>query len=406
MRYLLVLGLALTIAACASTGAVNDGNQVSGEASLVDETISRAVVDRPLLPQGKPGDLSLFYPKQKTSGVKLDYASWDDILGAIVFNMGPSTRQIAPTVTPPSGTRFVLGHESPLRLEGNRIFFSFMNDEILSALAEYKTDLIAIADRYDIAAMDRNEQLAFWINLSNVTVIEAIASNYPVKRPSQLKPGPDNAPLDEAKLITIRGVPMSLNDIRTKIVYQHWSSPQVIYGFFRGDIGGPRIHTRALTPATMASRLDANAREFVNSLRGVSESRTELQVSRIYEEARPYYFEDWPDSLVSHLRDYMRDEVIDDVDLAAPVGFNRYETIIADMAGGDTTTSLAATQVTELQGPTGGPGIGPYRNLRLPPQVQRMYGEMQQKLEVLQKRGWARGRVVIEDLPTEDPEVE
>ena len=404
MRYFLALGLALTVAACASTGAVDDGDRNSGATALVDETISRAVVDRPLLPQGTPGDLSIFYPTEQTSGVKLDYATWDDILGAIVFNMGPSTRQIAPTVTPPSGTRFVLGHDSPLRLEGNRIFFSFMNDEILAALAEYKSDLIAIADRYDIAAMDRNEQLAFWINLSNVTTIEAIARNYPVKRPSQLKLGPNKAPLDEAKLITIRGVPMSLKEIRTEIVYSHWNSPRVIYGFFRGDIGGPRIHTRALTPATLASRLDANAREFVNSLRGVSESRTELQVSRIYEEARPYYFDDWPGSLINHLRDYMRDEVVDDVDLTAPVDFNRYETIIADLAGGDTTTSLAATQTRQVRDGPG--GAFAYRSLSLPPQVQRMYGEMQQKLEVLQKRGWARGRVVIEDIPTEDPTVD
>jgi hypothetical protein len=405
MKIFVCLLIALGLFACASGDprVITSVDQIERDRSLVDETISRAVADRPLLPQGTPGDLSIFYPKETTSGVQLDYETWDEMLRAIVFNMGPSTRQIAPTVTPPAGTRFVLGHESPLRLEGNRVFFSFMNDDLLTALTEYKNDLIAIGDRYDIAAMRKNEQLAFWINLSNVVTIEKIAREYPVKRPAQMKLGPDKQPFDDAKLITMRGVPISLKDIRTKIIYPHWESPEVIYGFFRGDIGGPRIHTRAFTAATVATRLDANAREFVNSLRGVSENRSELLVSRVYEEAQPYYFLSWPADLKAHFRKHMRDEVLESVDLSAPVKFARYEIIIADMAGGDRTTSLAATQTRDLSSVG---GAFAYRSLSLPPQVQRMYGEMQQKLEVLQRRGWARGRVVIEDVPTDDPEVE
>lgn len=403
MRIFCATAAAAVLAACASgnPNAVTSIDQLE-KPGLVDADAQRAVADRPLLPPGAPGDLSIFYPKETTSGVALDFAAWDDILGAIIFNMGPSTRTIASTVTPPSGTRFVLGHDSPLRLEGNRVFFSFMNDELISALTEYKNDLIAIGDRYDIAAMRKNEQLAYWINLSNVVTIEAIARNYPVKRPSQLKLGPDDEPFDEAKLITIRGVSMSLNDIRTKIVYPHWDSPEVIYGFFRGDIGGPRIHTRAFTAGTLATRLDANAREFVNSLRGVSQTRQNLMVSKVYEEARPYYFEDWPRDLIAHFRAHMRDNVVEDVDLSAPVKINRYETMIADMAGGDTTTSLAATQTRDAAGIGGAFLYGPSS---MPPQVRRLYSEMQQKLEILQKNGWARGRVVIEDIPTPDPDV-
>lgn len=397
------------LAACSTTG-VSEGDKatVAKDVALVDASTARAASDLPLLPQGEPGDLSIFQPKDATSGAKLDYGAWDDMLGAIVFNMGPSTRQIAPSVVPPAGTRFVLGHDSPYRLEGNRIFFSFLNENIIDALTEYKKDLISIGDRYDIAAMARNEQLAYWINLSNVTTIEAIARQYPAKYPSQLEFGPDKLALDEAKLITIRGVPLSLEDIRTKIVYANWESPEVIYGFFRGDIGGPRIHTRAFTPGTLASRLDANAREFINSLRGVSGRQNRLLVSRIYEEARPYFFEDWPSDLIAHLRNHLRDDVVEDLDLSAQVGFTPYETVIADLAGGSTTTSLAATQVVEgdKRGVSAAPGIGPYRSLRVPPSVARMVTEMEFKLEVLQKRGWARGTVVIEDIPTDDPDVD
>lgn len=404
--YRIAIGvIALGLAACTS----NDANEPRTSRSssepleLIDETVERAAAERPLLPLAAPGDFSVFVPKDQANGVKLDFATWDDMLGAIVFNMGPSTRQSASTPTPPTGTRFVQGHDSPLRLEGNRVFFSFMNDELIDALTEYKKDLIAIGDRYDIAAMAKNQQLAYWINLHNVTVIEAVARNYPVKRPSSLKFGEDKALLDEALLVTIRGVPLSLKDIREEIVYKNWSSPRVIYGFFRGDIGGPRIHTRAFTAATVASRLDANAREFANSLRGVSEGRATLRVSRVYDEARPFYFPNWPVDLRAHLRNYMRDDVLEDVNLNAPLEVNRYEADIADMAGGDTTTSLAATQTRDLSAIGGAFAYSPGA---MPPQVRRIYREMQVKLQELQQRGWARGTVVIEDVPTEDPTVD
>lgn len=409
MKLWMIAAVGAFLSACASNGLESaGGGSADSENALVDETVARAFEDRPLLPQGEPGDLSIFFPKPQTSGVRLDYATWNDMLRSITFNMGPSTRQRAPSVKAATGTRFVDGHDSPYRLEGNRIFFSLMNEKLISAISEYKDDLIAIGDRYDIAAMNRNEQLAYWINLSNVVTIETIARNYPVKAPSQLRLGDDGARFDEAKIITIRGVALSLNDIRTRIVYPNWTSPEVIYGFFRGDIGGPRIQMSAYSAATAASKLNSNATEFVSSLRGVQDRQGVLYVSKIYDEARPYYFEEWPADLRAHLRKHMRDEFLDDVEFDGRVRFGSYETAIADMAGGDTTGSIAATQVV-VDGPNGSPVAGGafYNSpVGLPPSIRRMYREMERKLEVLQKRGWARGRVVIEDLPTEDPDID
>ena len=131
------------------------------------------------------------------------------------------------------GTRFIYGHDSRLRLEGNRVAFSF--------LTEYRQDLERVGSTLDIKRFPRNEQLAFWFNLHNVAVIEALASRYPLTQTVDTKFGPDELPLDDAKLITIGGVPLSPRDIRERIVYANWKDRKVIYGFWRGEIGGPSI---------------------------------------------------------------------------------------------------------------------------------------------------------------------
>ncbi|MEM9168123.1 MAG: DUF547 domain-containing protein [Pseudomonadota bacterium] len=405
-NWILTAGAAALLAACTSTSTgpsgAPRGEYTFDDADLVDEEASAQIEQRPLLPKAGPGEISIFVPKaRQTNKVRIDYAAWDDILGSIVFNMGPSTRQTASTVRPTTGTRFVLGHESPFRLEGNRVFFSFMNEEVLTALREYRADLINIGDRYDISGMARNEQLAYWINLHNVLVIETIAANYPVKQPSRLRIGEERVRFDDAKIATLRGVQLSLKDIRTRIIYPNWKSPEVIYGFFRGDIGGPRIASRAFTASNVSSQLIGNANEFVNALRGVSRGRREtVSVSRIFEEARPYYFREWPDALKDHLRAHMREDVQTEVNLNGfDIDFVRYEETVADLAGGEPWTSLAASQVVDAFGT-------PIQGLRLPAQISRLYRELDQKLLELNQRGWARGRVVIEDIPTIDEDVQ
>lgn len=309
-----------------------------------------------------------FVPSASPNANRIDYSIWDEALSYIVFRMGRSLRQDPGIPSPGLGSRRIYGHDSRYRLEGNRITFSLLNPKVIATFTEYREDLERTADLIEITSLGRNEQLAFWINLHNVAVIEQVALGWPVRQPRELQI--DGVPLDDARFITVRGVKMSPRDIRTRIVYPNWKDPRVIYGFFRGEIGGPSIQPDAFDGENVGTLLESGAHEFVNSLRGTQKSGVNLLVSRIYEEARPFYFRDWPTDLRAHVARFADDEVTAILNETSTVQANIYEADIADMAGGvrEPTYSYITSDDRLV-------------SFRIPQGMQRMLREHQEKVE-------------------------
>jgi hypothetical protein len=278
----------------------------------------------------------------------------------------------------------VFGHDSRYRLEGNRVAFSFMNQEVIASLSEYRRDLEELPNTVNLTALGRNEQLAYWINLHNVAVIEQIALAYPVSRPSLIRVGGDSRPLDETPFITVAGVKMSPKDIRTKIVYPHWQDPKIMYGFFRGEIGGPSIQREAYSAEKLDTLLEESAREFVNSLRGTQRSGSKLLVSQIYREVQPYYFTDWPGDLKAHLREYGTEDVQAMIDATSGVDATLYEADIADLNKGETEPSYG--NVVSNDG---------YKSIRIDGAIARLMAERKQKMEKILQQDDVEGRVIV-----------
>ena len=351
-----------------------------------------------------------FKPVASSQVTTLDWSYWNRALEWFVFGMGPSLRQMAPTRSASIGTRSIFGHNSRYRLEGNRVAFQFLRDDQREELTEYREDLERIASEVNIASLPRNEQLAFWINLHNVAMIEQIALAYPVMSPSKVEIG--GVPLDEAKFISVAGVVMSPKDIRTRIVYPNWSDPRVIYGFFRGDIGGPSISRQAYQGKRIAKQLANNATEFVNALRGVDRGGSTMRVSRIYEEAQPFYFKDFKRDLRAHIADYADTDVRTILASTSEIEPSIYETDIADLSKGErepiysNTDECATTPTTRSRGfgdATNG-GSCPVR-IDIPLAVQRFDIERREKIARLIKAGRI-GSVTVQQTEKEGTEVE
>lgn len=336
---------------------------------------------------GAAGAYAVFEPKVTRPNAEIDYTVISDALELMVFNLGPSLRIRARPKLASAGTRFVRGHDSPYRLEGNKIFFDQFDEETIASLHEYVVSLESIGNSGQIPTLSRDEQLAYWFNLHNMIVIDQIAQAYPVETPSRIKIGPEKAPLHEAKLVTIQGVPLSLRDIRENIVYRYWDDPRVIYGFFHGDLGSPSIHDEAYTGAEIARQLDRSGREFVNALRGVAAGANTIFVSKHYFEARAGLFPNWPDDLKAHLREFAGDDVRLILDTKTTVTAMQYPDTVADLVGGDPRHEILAN----LQG--GG---------SVPPQMAEFVEEVRLKFRELRQRGQLGARVVIIDIPTED----
>jgi hypothetical protein len=333
------------------------------------------------------GAFEQFKPKANQVNTRIDYSIWNDALSNLVVRMGKSIREGAPRPDPGIGTRRVYGHDSRFRLEGNRVGFSYFSDEITQSLTAYRLDLEEMASTIDVSTLTKNEQLAFWMNLHNVAIIEQIALEYPLSQPSKLKIGDTGMLLDDAPFITINNVKMSPKDIRTKIVYPNWTDPRVIYGFFRGDIGGPSIQRKAFDASNLSELLDLSAREFINSLRGTQKSGSTMQVSDIYKEARPFYFNDWPASLKTHYNVFADVDVKEIMAKTSAVEPSIYETDIADLSKGVRDPEF------NFKDPADGP-----QAIGLPAAIRRLMIERQQKIEKIIRRGDRQGTVEFIDI--------
>ena len=339
--------------------------------------------------------IARFTPRETTSTARVDYSFLARALDYMVLRMGISSREGLSRPEPTIGSRQLYGHDSRYRLEGNRVVYSFLKDSEIEPLTDYLRELEALGTEMDITSLPREEQLAYWINLHNVAVIEAIARNYPLKSPSRMMLDGQRVVLDELKLVTVAGVSLSPRDIRTRIVFPNWSDPSVIYGFTRGEIGGPSIQRRAFTGENAQELLDNSAREFVNSLRGVESYGKELQVSRIYAEAAPFYFPALGDDLREHLRLYAGEDVTGLIDSKPELVINQYEDRIADLAGGE--REMVYSQV-EIDGKPAGSMITP--------SIARLLNERYEKLEKLRRRGELRGRVIVLTPPSAEEAAE
>ncbi|MEP5938166.1 MAG: DUF547 domain-containing protein [Erythrobacter sp.] len=337
-------------------------------------------------------EFATFTPIDNPVRNRIDYEIWDEAMNALVFRMGKSLRQNPGRPDAGMGSRRIYGHDSRYRLEGNRIMFSFLDNQVINTFTEYRQDLERVGTELDISTLARNEQLAFWINLHNVTVIEQIANAWPVRQPREIEV--DGVPMDEAKLVTVKGVSMSLKDIRTQIIYPNWRNPKVIYGFWRGDIGGPSIQSEAYTAQNVGRLLDKSAGDFVNSLRGTQKRSDRLQVSEIYDEARPYYFADWDEDIRTHIASHADDDVTELLQETNSVEAVISEPDIADLAGGVREPSYS--NITS---------DGSSTSFRVPQGMARLLTEHQTKIERMIREG-RTGTVTFQNiaLPGEEGE--
>lgn len=341
----------------------------------------------PAAAQAVPSDAALatFAPYATPNNDQIDYSIWDEAMKNLVVSMGPSLRESAPRPEPSMGTRRQYGHSSRYRLEGTRVMFSFLDAEIIASFTEYRQDLENTASIVDIQALSRNEQLAYWINLHNVALVEQIAKAWPVRQPRDIMV--DGVPLDEARFITVEGIKLSPRDIREKIVYRHWKDPAVIYGFWRGEIGGPALQREAFNGRDVGDQLERAAREFANSRRGVERRGSTLHVSLFYGEAAPFFFPEFESDLRAHLGKYVEGKVAEMLAESEVVKASLYEHDIADLSGGRR-------------------GNPYFAEGRLDPGAARLLAERRRKLEYVERKLPRTGTVTFSNivLPGDPPD--
>lgn len=162
----------------------------------------------------------------------------------------------------------------------NRVRYGAVTPEDRAALKSYLKKLQSIP----ISTYNRPEQKAYWINLYNALTVNLILSRFPVESilDINISPGLFSRGPWGAKLLTIEGEKLSLDDIEHRILRPIWKDTRVHYAVNCASLGCPNLQPVAYTSDNLDLLLEQGAREHINHPRGVAIKDGKLRVSSIY----------------------------------------------------------------------------------------------------------------------------
>lgn len=162
----------------------------------------------------------------------------------------------------------------------NRLNYARVAPEDHTALAHYVKSL----ERVAVSGYSRAEQRAYWINLYNAKTVELILTRFPVKsiRDINISPGLFSSGPWGAKLMTVEGEKLALDDIEHRILRPIWKDNRIHYAVNCASLGCPNLQPVAFTAENTDSLLERGAGEYINHPRGVSLHSGKLHVSSIY----------------------------------------------------------------------------------------------------------------------------
>lgn len=257
------------------------------------------------------------------SVITIDYADLDYVLDAAVLMSGPPSRKKSKAASASVSTRLKNNYNILTTNAGNRIMFEEFKKkpEMAAVISTIRASLESVPAEIPLNSLNKKEQIAFWLNLYNVVVIDEINKVYPKKDLEDFVTGKDG--LLTRKLVKAGGVQLSLNDIQYGVLQQKYPDEVlVIYGLYQGYIGSPSIRKYAYTGTNLNRSLQFNANDFINTNRGTYPNGKTFRVAGFYQR-NASYFPDFAADLRSHLKEYLREDEIPLLDQA--------QTLVADI---------------------------------------------------------------------------
>ena len=162
----------------------------------------------------------------------------------------------------------------------NRVAYHKVTETDRGKLESY----LAALGKRSVPALARDEQLAYWINLYNALTVKVILDHYPVAsiRDIDISPGLFADGPWGAKLASVGGLELSLNDIEHRILRPIWKDPRVHYAINCASIGCPNLQTFVFEGDKIDEMLDETAVEYINHPRGARVEEGALIASSIF----------------------------------------------------------------------------------------------------------------------------
>lgn len=243
---------------------------------------------------------SRWLPSDPAATERVDHSAWDWLLKAYVV----------------SGSDGI-----------NRVAYARVTAVDRQALADYIARLAATP----VTKLNRAEQRTYWINLYNALTVQLVLGHYPLGsiRDAAVKGGPW-----KSKLVTVEGVPLSLDEIEHHILRPIWHDPRIHYAVNCASLGCPNLQPTAFTADNTERLLEEAARAYVNHPRGVDVADDgRIIVSSIY----VWFEEDFGGSdkaVIRHLAGYAEPDLRQRLSGRSSIDAHRYDWSLNDAATG------------------------------------------------------------------------
>jgi len=122
----------------------------------------------------------------------------------------------------------------------------------------------------DAATLSRPEQLAYWINLYNISTINVVVENYPVESIRDISTDPIvRLNVFKKPHVKVKGGTLSLDEVENEKIRASFKDPRIHFAINCAAESCPPIRPEPFVGARIDQQLDDQARKFLNGPHGV-----------------------------------------------------------------------------------------------------------------------------------------
>ncbi|MEA2558870.1 MAG: hypothetical protein QOH06_374 [Acidobacteriota bacterium] len=157
----------------------------------------------------------------------------------------------------------------------------------------------------DVASLSRPEQLAYWINLYNISTVNVVAEKYPVESIRDISTDPVvRLNVFKKPNVKVKGGTMSLNDVENDKIRAGFKDPRIHFAINCAAESCPPIRPEPFVGARIDQQLDDQARKFLNGPKGVRVEQDALHATKIMDWFKDD-FEQWGGGTLPFLKKYL-----------------------------------------------------------------------------------------------------
>ncbi len=160
-----------------------------------------------------------------------------------------------------------------------------VNEEDKAALDDH----LARMAQVDVASLSDAEQQAFYINLYNAAMLQAVLDHYPTKSVTDIRPA---FGIFREEFIELGGRKVSLDHIEKGVLLKRWDEPRHHMAVNCASASCPPLRSEPYTGAELDQQLTEQARRFADSFHAaqIDRGKRTVYVSSLFD----WYADDFP----------------------------------------------------------------------------------------------------------------